>query len=310
MKKFAKQTLVALSLAISIPAFAASYTIGTGSQSGTYYPLGGILAKIWSENIDDFDMRAEVTAASVENTIKVATGKQLVGIAQGNVVLQANEGVKPFPRKMDVAVLFALYPNAVQFMVPADSDIHSVADLKDKRISLGAPGSGTRVSAVNILNTLGINESDIKPQSLNYTATTNALANGQIDAGVIVGSLGVGAITELALTRKIRILSFSADDMAKIIKANPSYQSLEAPAETYKNVPAFTTPAVWNVLVVNKNMSEHMAYEMTKVAFDHMAKIRQVVGVTKFTTLENMNKLSGMGLHPGSQKYLDEQMKK
>ena len=129
LKKFAKQTLVAVSLAVSIPVFAASYTIGTGSQSGTYYPLGGILAKIWSENIDNFDMRAEVTAASVENTIKVATGKQLVGIAQGNVVLQANEGVKPFPRKMDVSVLFALYPNAVQFMVPANSDIHSVADI-------------------------------------------------------------------------------------------------------------------------------------------------------------------------------------
>ncbi|MCF7353956.1 TAXI family TRAP transporter solute-binding subunit [Vibrio sp. CK2-1] len=310
LKKFAKQTLVAVSLAISIPVFAASYTIGTGSQSGTYYPLGGILAKIWSENIDDFDMRAEVTAASVENTIKVATGKQLVGIAQGNVVLQANEGVKPFPRKMDVSVLFALYPNAVQFMVPANSDIHSIADLKGKRISLGAPGSGTRVSAVNILSTLGINESDVKPQSLNYTATTNALANGQIDAGVIVGSLGVGAITELALTRDIRILSFSEDDMQKIIAANPSYQPLEAPAETYKNVPAFTTPAVWNVLVVNKNMPQEQAYEMTKVAFDNMKKIRQVVGVTKFTTLENMNKLSGIALHPGAQQYLDEQMKK
>lgn len=307
LKKFAKQTLVALSLAVSIPVFAASYTIGTGSQSGTYYPLGGILAKIWSENIDDFDMRAEVTAASVENTIKVATGKQLVGIAQGNVVLQANEGAKPFPRKMDVSVLFALYPNAVQFMVPADSDIHSIADLKGKRISLGAPGSGTRVSAVNILNTLGITEDDIKPQSLNYTATTSALANGQIDAGVIVGSLGVGAITELALTRKIRILSFSEDEMKKVMAAEPSYQALEAPAETYKNVPAFTTPAVWNVLVVNKNMPEEQAYEMTKVAFDNMKKIRQVVGVTKFTTLENMDKLSGIALHPGAQKYLDEQ---
>ncbi|OEF27802.1 TAXI family TRAP transporter solute-binding subunit [Vibrio rumoiensis] len=310
MKQIAKKALIALSLAVSLPVVAASYTIGTGSQSGTYYPLGGILAKIWSENIDDFDMRAEVTAASVENTIKVATNKQLVGIAQGNVVLQANEGTKPFPRKMDVAVLFALYPNAVQFMVPADSDIHSISDLKGKRISVGAPGSGTRVSSMNILNTLGVSESDIKPQSLNYTATTNALANGQIDAGVIVGSLGVGAITELALTRKIRILSFSADEMAKVMQANPSYQALEAPAETYKNVPTFTTPAVWNVLVVNKNMSEDMAYEMTKVAFDNMAKIRQVVGVTKYTTLENMNKLSGMALHPGSQKYLDEQMKK
>ncbi len=168
--------LLALAVAFSVPAMAENYTIGTGSQSGTYYPLGGMFAKIWSENLPDFNMRAEVTAASVENTIKVSTNKQLAGIAQGNVVLQAFNGTKPFPRKMDVSVLFALYPNVVQFIVPANSDIQSISDLKGKRVSLGAPGSGTRVSSVNILNTLGIEESDIKAQSLNYTAPINPAA--------------------------------------------------------------------------------------------------------------------------------------
>lgn len=88
--------LVALAVVFSASTMAENYTIGTGSQSGTYYPLGGMLAKIWSENLPDFNMRAEVTAASVENTIKVSTNKQLVGIAQGNVVLQAYEGTDPF----------------------------------------------------------------------------------------------------------------------------------------------------------------------------------------------------------------------
>ncbi len=301
--------LLAAVMAVSLPAMAENYTIGTGSQSGTYYPLGGILAKIWSENLPDFNMRAEVTAASVENTIKVSTDKQLAGIAQGNVVLQASNGTKPFPTKMDVSVLFSLYPNVVQFIVPAKSDIKSIADLKGKRISLGAPGSGTRVSSVNILNTLGITEDDIKAQSLNYTATTSALANNQIDAGVIVGSLGVGAITELALTRDIRILSFSDEELAKIAKDYPSYIEIDVPADSYNKVPAFKAPAVWNVLVVNKNMSEDMAYNMTKVAFENMDKIRQVISVTKFTTIENMTKLQGISLHPGAEKYRQEQMK-
>ncbi len=301
--------LLAAVMAVSLPAMAENYTIGTGSQSGTYYPLGGILAKIWSENLPDFNMRAEVTAASVENTIKVSTNKQLAGIAQGNVVLQASNGTKPFPAKMDVSVLFSLYPNVVQFIVPAKSDIKSIADLKGKRISLGAPGSGTRVSSVNILNTLGITEDDIKAQSLNYTATTSALANNQIDAGVIVGSLGVGAITELALTRDIRILSFSDEELAKIAQDYPSYIEIDVPADSYNKVPAFKAPAVWNVLVVNKNMSEDMAYNMTKVAFENMDKIRQVISVTKFTTIENMTKLQGISLHPGAEKYRKEQMK-
>jgi TRAP transporter TAXI family solute receptor len=306
MYKAVKKALFLLGLGFSIPTLAANYTIGTGSQSGTYYPLGGMLAKLWSDNIPGFNMRAEVTAASVENTIKVATGKQLVGIAMGNVALKAYNGQKPFPRKMPVQVLFALYPNVVQFIVPADSNIQSVQDLKGKKISLGAPGSGTRVSAVNILNTLDITEKDIQAQSLNYTATTRAIANGQIDAGVIVGSLGVGAITELALTRKIRILSFSTREMAKIEAANPSYQPLNAPAGSYKNVPAFTAPAVWNVLVANQNMDKKLAYEMTRIAFENIDKIRQTISVAKFMTVKNMTRLKGVPLSPGAQQYFNE----
>lgn len=288
-----KSGLIGLACLFSFNTLAENYTIGTGSQSGTYYPLGGILAKIWTEKIDNFDMRAEVTAASVENTIKVSSNRQLAGIAMGNVVLQAAQGTKPFPRKMDVSPLFALYPNVVQFIVRADSDIHSIQDLKGKKISLGAPGSGTRVSSTNILASLGITDKDIKAQSLNYTATTNAIAAGQIDAGVIVGSIGVGAITELAFTQDIRILSFTPEELKIVSDNNASYQALDVPAESYKGVNAFNAPAVWNILVVNKNLDEDLAYQMTKVAFENMDEINQIISVTKFTTLGNMDKLEG-----------------
>jgi len=308
MQNVIKKGILGLACLFSFNAIAENYTIGTGSQSGTYYPLGGMLAKIWSENIDDFDARAEVTAASVENTIKVSANKQLAGIAMGNVVLQGYQGVDPFPRKMDVSVLFALYPNVVQFIVPADSDIKSIQDLKGKRISLGAPGSGTRVSSTNILAALGIKEADIDAQSLNYTATTNAIKAGQIDAGVIVGSIGVGAITELAFTHKIRILSFTDEELKMISDKNPSYQAIKVPVNSYQKVDAFDAPAVWNVLVVNKNLDTELAYKMTKIAFEHMKEINQVISVTKFTTLENMDKLKGVELHPGALKYLQENM--
>ncbi|MFA0568031.1 TAXI family TRAP transporter solute-binding subunit [Vibrio gallaecicus] len=307
MKNLSKKVIAAfISGAVSFSAFADNFTIGTGSQSGTYYPLGGTLAKIWGETIPDFNMRAEVTAGSVENSIKVATNKQLAGIAMGSVVQKAHDGKKPFPMKMDVAVVSALYPNVVHFMVPADSDIKSISDLKGKKVSLGAPGSGTRTSAIGILGALGMSEDDLKAQSLNYTATTSALANGQIDAGVIVGSLGVGAVTELTLTRDIRVLSFSADELAKISEAMPSFQALEVPANSYNNVPAFNTPAVWNVLVVNKNADTELVYNMTKSMFENIDQVRQSIKVTSYTTVDNMQMLGGVPLHAGAQKYLDE----
>ncbi len=306
MTSWLKRALIAASLAVTLPVVAANYTIGTGSQSGTYYPLGGMLAKVWSENIDGFNMRAEVTAASVENIIKVASGQQLAGIAMGDSVLAAVNGEAPFKRPMDVSVLFSLYPNVVQFLVPADSDINSVADLKGKKVSVGAPGSGTRVGSTAILAALGIQEGDFKAQSLNYTATTEALANGQIDAGVIIGSAGVGAITELALTRDIRVLSFSQEELDKIHAAQPAYAGMEIPADTYNKVPAFTAPAVWNVLVVKKDLDPKLASEMLKTAFDNMDGIKNVIADAKNTTVENMDRLQGAPLHESSQTYLNE----
>ncbi|ART80608.1 TAXI family TRAP transporter solute-binding subunit [Oceanisphaera avium] len=302
-----KRALVAATLAIALPVTAANYTIGTGSQSGTYYPLGGMLAQIWNKNIDDFNMRVEVTAASVENVIKVASGQQLAGIAMGDSVLAAVEGEAPFKRPMDVAVLFALYPNVVQFMVAADSNIHSVADLKGKKVSVGAPGSGTRVGATNILKALGMSEADFKAQSLNYTATTEALSNGQIDAGVIIGSAGVGAITELALTRNIRILSFSEDELTKINTALPAYAGMEIAADTYNKVPAFTAPAVWNVLVVKKDLDPKLAEQMIETAFANMDKVQRSISDAKNTTLENIDRLAGVPLHTSTQAFLDKQ---
>lgn len=306
MSLWLKRALVAVSFAVALPATAANYTIGTGSQSGTYYPLGGMLAQTWSQNIDDFNMRAEVTAASVENIIKVASGQQLVGIAMGDSVLAAAKGEAPFKQPMDISVLFALYPNVVQFMVPADSDIQSVSDLKGKKVSVGAPGSGTRVGSTNILKALGINEGDFKAQSLNYTATTEALSNGQIDAGVIIGSAGVGAITELALTRDIRVLSFSEDELNKINAALPAYSGMDIPADTYNKVPAFTAPVVWNVLVVKKDLDSALASQMIETAFADMPKVQKVISDAKNTTVENMDRLQGVPLHESAQTYLNE----
>jgi uncharacterized protein len=293
-------------LMVAVPAAATSYVIGTGNQSGTYYPLGGMLAQVWQDNIKDFTMRAEVTAASVENIIKVSNGQQLVGISMGDVALQAVQGRPPFTHAMDIAVLLALYPNVVQIMVPARSSIRTIQDLKGKRVSLGEPGSGTRISALHILEALGIKREDLQAQALDYSETADAIANSQIDAGVIVGSVNVGAITALAITHDIRILSFSDEDIAKIHAADPSYEKTEVPAEVYHHVPAFQAPAVWNVLVVKRDLDTALAYEMVKSAYHNLAAISNVIEVAKFMTPENAHRLVGVPLHIGTEKFLQE----
>ncbi|MPW35576.1 TAXI family TRAP transporter solute-binding subunit [Vibrio sp. B1Z05] len=291
---------------LSLSVNAANYSIGTGGQSGIYYPFGGALAKVWSENVPEVNAKAEVTAASVENTIKVVRGDMIAGIAMGNVVLDAYNGQGKFPAKMPVNTLFALYPNLVHTLTLEKSGINSLADLKGKRISLGAPGSGTAVTSAALLESIGIDvKKDIKAVYLNYSETTNALANGQIDAGFIVGGQGVGAVTQVALTHKIKILSISADESKAFIEANPAYSAYSIPADVYNNVGEVSTLSVWNVLVVNANMSDDMAYNLTKSAYEHIGDIRKVVKMAEMTTPENAARLQGVPLHPGAKKYLD-----
>lgn len=298
--------MLALLLVLPASAQADNYSIGTGGQSGIYYPFGGALAKVWSDKVPEVNVKAEVTAASVENTIKVVRGDMIAGIAMGNVVLDAYKGEGKFRSAMPVNTLFALYPNLVHAISLENSGISSLADLKGKRISLGAPASGTAVTSAALLESIGIDvKKDIKAVYLNYSETTNALANGQIDAGFIVGGQGVGAVTQVALTHKVNIIPVSAAESAAFIKQHPAYSSYTIPADVYNNVGAVATLSVWNVIVVSAKMSDEMAFNLTKAAFENMTEVQKVVKVAEATTPDNAGRLEGVPLHPGAQKYID-----
>ncbi len=165
-------------------------------------------------------------------------------------------------------------------------------------------------STVLLLESLGIDvKKDIDAVYLNYSETTNALANGQIDAGFIVGGQGVGAVTQIALTHKIKVLSITPEESAMFMKKYPAYSSYDIPADVYNNVGEVSTLSVWNVLVVNAKMSDDMAYNLTKAAYENMGDIRKVVKMAEMTTPKNADRLQGVPLHPGAQKYLDSIMK-
>lgn len=303
---FKRNLMLAVLFILPSVTHAENYSIGTGGQSGIYYPFGGALAKVWSEHVPDVNAKAEVTAASVENTIKVVRGDMIAGIAMGNVVLDAYNGKGKFPSKMPVRTLFALYPNLVHAITLDKSGITSLAQLKGKRISLGAPASGTAVTSASLLESMGIDvKKDIDAVYLNYSETTNALANGQIDAGFLVGGQGVGAVTQIALTHKIKILPISAKESTDFISKYPAYSNYNLPAGVYNNVGSVSTLSVWNVLVVNAAMSDEMAYNLTQAAFENMGDVRKVVKMAEMTTPENATRLQGVPIHAGAQKYLD-----
>ncbi|PTB84030.1 C4-dicarboxylate ABC transporter substrate-binding protein, partial [Marinobacter vinifirmus] len=152
------------------PAFAQSQlSIATGGTGGVYYPYGGGLAELISKYVDGATAVAEVTGASVENMGLISRGDSDIAIGLADTVYAGFTGTGKFEgRKLDnVRALASIYPNAVQIVTMADSGITSLADLKGKRVSVGAPGSGTEVSAKTLLEANGISYDDIEEQRLN-----------------------------------------------------------------------------------------------------------------------------------------------
>ena len=285
----------------------ATMTFATGNPNGIYYPYGGGLASIWSRTLEGVNVKAEVTGASVINVIQVARGESEVGIAMGDVVVSAYRGEDRFPEPLPLRTLFSAYPNFVHLVAMADSGIDSVADLRGKRVSMGAPGSGTAVAAENILAGLGILEAELNAQYLNFSGTADGLKDGALDAAFVVGGLGIGVVKELALTRDIVIVGFSAEESLKLNSLHPAYVAQTIPGGIYKGVGSeVATLSIWNLVVVNSAMDEELAYRLVCSLYQNKASLESIVAAASYTTPANAHRLSAVPLHPGAKRYLDE----
>jgi len=171
---------------------------------------------------------------------------------------------------------------------------------------VGAPGSGTAITAFNILSTLGINPEDFSVQYLDYIETANGIRDSTIDAGFIVSGIGVAVIQELALTRNIKLINFSDAQMDLIQAHYPAYTPFILDEGIYKGVTSVQTPSVWNVLVVNKHMDDELAYQLTRITFENIEQLREVIHVATYTTPANAHCLKDVPLHPGAERYFNE----
>lgn len=282
-----------------------TFSIATGGTAGLYYPFGGGMASLWSEHLPDVNVKAEVTGGSVTNVVQVARQESEFGLAMADVVTDAYLGQGRFPEPLPLRVLLNAYPNIVHILTLADSGINSIADLRGKRISLGASGSGTAIAAENVLTGLGLELADVAPVYLSFGETTSALKDGTIDAGFVVGGLGLAAVTELAVTRDLVLVALQDSDLAILHEKYPAYAGYNIPADTYSGI---TRPVqalgIWSAVVVHESMPEQLAYSLTCTLFKYKQALLGVSAVAKDMTVANLDKLAAVPLHPGSQRYL------
>ncbi len=203
-------------LAVALPASAQQLSIATGGTGGVYYPIGGGFAEMINNHIEGAQATAEVTGASVENMGLIMRGDADLALALADTVYQAYTGTDDFEGRQieNTRALASVYPNAVQLVTLAESDIESIADLAGKRVSVGAPGSGTELNARALLEANGISYEDFTPQRLNFNETADAIRDGDIDAGFWSVGPPTSSILNLAATRDIRLIGLSDEEVA------------------------------------------------------------------------------------------------
>ncbi|GIN13299.1 C4-dicarboxylate ABC transporter substrate-binding protein [Shouchella clausii] len=278
----------------------------TGGTSGTYYPLGGEMANFISDGTG-VETTAQSSNASAENVAQLSSGDAEIAFVQTDVMSNAVEGVNSFEGEPvdNVLALGSLYPETIQIVTTADSGIESVEDLAGKSVSVGAPGSGTYVNAEQILEIHGMSMDDINQQPLSFDESTSGIQDGNIDAAFITAGTPTGAVEGLSATNEVSIVPIDEDKVNELIETYPYYASDVIEAGTYGMENEVQTVAVLAMIAVSDTLSEDLVYNMTKSIYENAENMAHEKA--QFIKLENALDGIGTEVHPGAQRYYDEQ---
>ncbi|MRR51893.1 MAG: TAXI family TRAP transporter solute-binding subunit [Rhodocyclaceae bacterium] len=302
-------SLIAGSVVAASAQAAEFINILTGGTSGVYYPLGVALTQIYGKALPNAKTSVQATKASAENLNLLQAGRGEVAFTLGDALSEAWKGNEEAGFKAPLKKLrtiAAFYPNYIQIVASADSGIKTLADLKGKRISVGAPKSGTELNARDILKAAGISYKDFaKVEYLSYAESVELLKNRQIDVTLISSGLGVAALRDLAVAQKVVFVPIPADLVAKINES--AYQAGTIPAKTYEgqttDVPSI---AVQNFLVTHEGVATETVYAMTKSLFENLDQLVAAHAAAKAIHKDTAAKAPPVPLHPGAEKYYRE----
>lgn len=318
------------SLTVALAAFAAraetpKVVIATGGIGGVYYYYGTQVSEIMTK-AGIASATAIQTAASVDNMLLVrdktdpAKNTYFFAAVLPDTAFVAVKGIhEKFKEKpANARILWMMYPNYLHVVTTDQTGIARLADLKGKRVSTGAPGSGTEFTALNLLKGAGIDPDGFaKWEKLGAKESDEALTNGTIDAYFWSGGLPTGSIVELANTLKrtgkaLRLVPLPADDPA-VVKLQGQFEglvdNLSIPKSVYDTASDTPTVAFWNMFLTSASTPDDLAYNATKAVFENVDTLRASVKAAKDTSPESSAKFvkgSSVPFHPGAIRYYKE----
>ena len=283
-------------------------TMGTGGTGGTYYAFGAVLGQ-YIEKETGTSCVAVSTDGSKANIQGIADGDYTLGTVQSDVMAYAWNGTNTFADSGKVdsfRVIGGLYAEAVQ-LITMDADIKSVADLKGKSVSIGAPASGVYFNAIDVLSSAGLTENDIKAQYQSFNDSVESLKDGKIDAAFIVAGAPTPAVMELMTTNDAYLVPIDGEYAEKIMAACPYYTVYTVPAGTYEGqTEDVNTITVKATLIVSADLDEDTVYNATKAIFENIEAITGEHAKGAELSIENATTGMTAPFHAGAAKYFEE----
>jgi len=309
--KFLLFLVLAFALVFSGPVSAQEFiSIATGGTAGVYYPLGGGMAELINEHVDNVNATAEVSGASVENVRLIQNQEVEFALVQNDISFYAKNGTEMFDGDPldDLRGVALLYPEIIQIVTLEGNEIESVYDFEDKRIAVGAPGSGTEANARQIIEAHGLTYDDMTIDYLSFAEAVDQLRDGHVDAAFITAGIPTSAIMDLAATNDAKVLEIEEDIIAQLQEDYPFYTSIDIPGGTYSDIDEdITTVTVLAMIIANQAADEDMVYNVTAAIFDNLDRLAETHARGGDVSLETA--LDGMPIemHPGAQRYFYEQ---
>ena len=283
--------------------------IGTGGTAGTYYPIGGAMAEILNQEIHGMSASAQSTGASVANVNMLGDGTIDLATVQNDIAYYAAHGTEMFvDKKVDgLKGIAALYPETCQFVTLRSSGITSIAQLKGKRIAVGAVGSGVEANVRQILAAYGISYDDIDAQYLSFAEGASALKDGNVDVAVLTAGYPTASVQDISAQNPVRLLPVEEEVADALIAKYPFYTKTVIPAGVYAGddevVPSVSVMAM---LVAGPTVNEELGYIVTKAIFSHLDRLQAAHAVGKQITRDSVKAGMSLPMNAGAEKYFNE----
>ena len=282
--------------------------IGTGGTAGTYYPIGGAIAEVLNKEIPGMSASAQSTGASVANINMLGDGEIDLATVQNDIAYYAAHGTEMFKdKKVDgLQGIASLYPETCQFVTLKSSGIKSLAELKGKRVAVGAVGSGVEANVRQILAAYGVTYSDIDAQYLSFAEGASALKDGNVDVAVLTAGYPTASVQDIASQNPVRLLPVEEKIADDLIAQYPFYTKTVIPAGTYagfnEDIPSVSVMAM---LVAGPTVNADLGYSITKAIFGNLDRLQAAHAVGKQITKDTAKAGMSLPMNAGAERYFD-----